>query len=77
MAVPLDRDALLTRAQLSAALGELGIPVAPTTLSTKAVRGGGPEYLKFGPHVLYRWGTAYDWAMARLTPRASTSEDVA
>jgi hypothetical protein len=72
------RDTFLSRIELSAELEKLGLPCAAATLATMAVRGGGPVYTKFGPYARYRWGTAYDWAMARLTqPRVSTSEDVA
>jgi hypothetical protein len=70
------RDTFLSRIELSAEFEKLGIPCAPSTLSTKATRGGGPPFVKFWPYARYRWGTAYDWAMARLTaPRSSTSED--
>lgn len=47
----------------------------PKTLSTKASRGGGPPYYKFGSRALYRWADALAWAEARLgPPRCSTSE---
>jgi hypothetical protein len=70
-----DRDALLTRDATAAALSEAGFPVAPTTLATKATRGGGPPFRKFGPRPLYRWGDALDWARSRLgPPMRSTSE---
>jgi hypothetical protein len=56
-------------------LTEAGYPTAPSALQTKAARGGGPAFVKFGPHVLYRWGDALAWAESRTTaPRASTSE---
>lgn len=71
----LDRDALLRRAAVSAALLNHGFPVAKTTLSTKASRGGGPPYRLFGRVPLYRWGDALDWARARLSPAIrSTAE---
>ncbi len=70
-----DPDALLTRKATAVALTERGYPVAAGTLATKAVRGGGPPYRKFGTRVLYRWGDALDWAQSRLTkPMSSTSE---
>jgi hypothetical protein len=73
-----DPDSLLSRIELAAEFEKLGIPCAAATLATKAVRGGGPPFMKFGPYVRYRWGTSYAWAMGRLTePHASTSEDVA
>ena len=68
-------DALLTREQTSEALKEAGYPVEPSTLATKASRGGGPEFQKFGVRVLYRWGDVLAWAQSRLSaPRRNTSE---
>jgi hypothetical protein len=73
--IPQNPDALLTREQLAAALTEVGFPVRPKTLATKATRGGGPPFVKFGPRVLHRWGDGLAWAQARLSaPRRSTSE---
>ena len=73
--IPTNPDALLTRNRTSQALKEAGYPVEPSTLATKASRGGGPEYEKFGPRVLYRWGKALTWAQSKLTaPRRNTSE---
>jgi hypothetical protein len=73
--VPDDPDALLTRKATAAALIQKGYPVAAGTLATKAVRGGGPPYRRFGPRVLYRWGDALQWAQSRLSaPIRSTSE---
>ena len=73
--IPDNPDALLTRGAVAIALTASGYPVATGTLQTKATRGGGPPFVKFGPRALYRWGDALDWAKARLTPRhRSTSE---
>jgi hypothetical protein len=73
--IPADLDALLTRNQTAAALTEAGFPTSPATLSTKATRGGGPPYQRWGPRVIYRWGTSLEWAKTRLsTPVRSTSE---
>lgn len=70
-----DPDALLTRKATAVALKEKGYPVAAGTLATKAVRGGGPPYHRFGTRVLYRWGDALAWAQSRLSaPMRSTSE---
>jgi hypothetical protein len=75
MPIPINPDALLTRAQTSQALKESGYPVEPSTLATKASRGGGPRFRKFGARVLYRWGDALQWAHSRLSaPRRNTSE---
>jgi len=73
--VPQNPDALLTRSQTGAALREMGFPVADKSLATRASRGGGPPYRRFGARVLYRWGDAIMWAQSRLSPPiASTSE---
>lgn len=68
-------DALLTRKACAQALTTAGFPMAAATLATLATRGGGPAYHRFGPRVLYRWGTALGWAQAKLSAeRRSTSE---
>jgi hypothetical protein len=73
--VPQNLDAGLTRSQTGAALREAGFPVADKSLATRASRGGGPPYRRFGARVLYRWGDALHWAQSRLSaPIGSTSE---
>jgi hypothetical protein len=73
--LPDNANALLTRDAAAAALTAAGYPTASATLATKATRGGGPPFHRFGPRALYRWGDALDWARAKLTPpRCSTSE---
>ena len=73
--IPISTDALLTRARTAEALTEAGYPIKAKTLATKATRGGGPPFSKFGPRALYRWGLALAWAKDRLTAaRHSTSE---
>ena len=74
-----DPDALLTRKATAVALTQSGYPVAAGTLATKAVRGGGPPYRKFGTRVLYRWGDVLAWAEARLSPamRGTSEADAA
>ena len=73
--IPEDPNALLTRPKTADALSEAGFPVKEATLATKATRGGGPPYQKFGARALYRWGDALLWAKGRLSaPRCSTSE---
>jgi hypothetical protein len=70
-----DPEALLQREALSDALKEKGYPVEKSTLATKASRGGGPPFRKFGRVPLYRWGDALEWAEAKLgPPQGSTSE---
>ena len=43
-------------------LTEAGFPVTEATLATKATRGGGPPFQKFGSRALYRWADALLWA---------------
>ena len=73
--IPTNPDALLMRGQTSEALKESGFPIEPSTLATKATRGGGPPFHKFGARVLYRWSETLAWAQSRLSaPRRNTSE---
>jgi hypothetical protein len=73
--IPENPDAFLTRPQTAAALSESGFPITVPTLATKATRGGGPPFHRFGKRVLYRWGSALDWARSRLSPALrSTAE---
>ena len=68
-------DALLPRDQTAAALTAAGYPTQPATLATKATRGGGPPFYKYGPRVLYRWGDVLDWAQARLSVQLASTSD--
>jgi hypothetical protein len=71
----LDPDTLLSRRKLAEALTKEGYPTAEATLATKATRGGGPPFFKYGPKAIYPWGTSLSWAQSRLRPaRSSTSE---
>ena len=73
--IPSNPDQLLTRAELAAALTELGFPTSPATLATRATRGGGPPFQKYGPRSLYRWANGLEWAKSRLSgPITSTSD---
>ena len=75
MAIPTDPNKRLGRKETAVALTEAGFPTSAATLSTKATRGGGPLFSKFGPRCLYRWGDVLSWAEARLTaPTCSTAE---
>jgi hypothetical protein len=69
----LDPDALLNREDTARALTAHGFPTAPSTLATKATRGGGPLYQLFGRKPLYRWGNSLKWAQSRLSEPASSS----
>lgn len=73
--IPENPNALLTREQLAEALTEAGYPVKSKTLATKASRGGGPPYRRFGPRAIYAWADGLKWAQLRLSaPIGSTSE---
>lgn len=61
-------DTLLPRKQAAAALTDAGYPIAAGTLDTKASRGNGPPYRRFGKRALYRWGDLLAWAESCLTP---------
>ena len=75
MAPEISDEALLTRNATAAVLTDAGYPTSPATLATKATRGGGPPFRRFGPRPLYRWGDALLWARSRLGPLiCSTSE---
>lgn len=75
---PTGPDTRLTRVLAAEALTTSGFPVSPATLATKATRGGGPPFQRFGRVPLYRWGDCLDWAHSRLSePVRSTSEGYA
>ena len=63
-----DDDVLLSRRDAAATLTNAGFRTAPATLATRAVRGGGPPYRRYGPRVLYRRGDLLTWAQSRLGP---------
>ena len=78
MPADIDPDHLLTRDMTAEALTKAGFPTSPKNLATKATRGGGPPYRKYGRRPLYQWGTSIAWARSRLGPEiASTSEAAA
>jgi hypothetical protein len=73
--IPENPNTRLTRNALAAALTAAGFPIKPATLATKASRGGGPKFQRFGSRPLYRWADALRWAESRLSsPIGSTSE---
>jgi hypothetical protein len=75
VAIPNTNDQLLTRAQTGAALRDAGFPVADKTLATKASRGGGPPFRRFGSKPLYRWSDALAWAQSKLTSFVSSTSE--
>jgi hypothetical protein len=70
-----DRDDLLTRDETAVALTAAGYPIRSATLGSKATRGDGPPFKRFGSRSLYRWGDALDWAEGRMAPRKSGSRE--
>jgi hypothetical protein len=75
MALPTDPERLLTREALAEALTEAGFPISKATLATKASRGGGPAYRKYGPRPLYRWADALGWARSKLGPVVTSTAE--
>jgi hypothetical protein len=67
-AIPNSLDAMLRRDRTAEALTEAGYPTTPKTLATKATRGGGPPFQRYGRIPLYRWGNSLAWAAAKLGP---------
>jgi hypothetical protein len=76
MVIPDDPDALLTREDTAKALTAYGFPTTRATLATKASRGSGPKFRKFGPRPLYRWANAVEWALSRLGPVVRTTGEL-
>ena len=75
LAPEISDEALLTRHATAAALTDAGYPTSPATLATKATRGGGPPFRRYGFRPLYKWADALRWAQSRLGPLiCSTSE---
>ena len=60
-------NSLLTRDMTAIALTEAGYPIKSKTLATKASRGGGPPFQKFGSRPLYRWSDTIAWAENQLS----------
>ena len=72
--IPDDPMRLLRRGEAAAALRASGFPISAATLATRATRGDGPPFCKFGPWAVYRWGTTLAWAEGKLAePRTVTA----
>lgn len=68
-------DARFTRRQAAKMLTHCGIPLSEKTLSTKASRGGGPPYRRFGKIAIYTWRELVAWALAEMgEPARNASE---
>lgn len=76
MAIPDNLKTRLTRGATAQALTEAGFPTTKATLATKASRGGGPPFQKYGPRVLYEWGSSLAWAEAKLGPLVSSTAEL-
>jgi hypothetical protein len=72
-ALPIPPNTRLSRREVAAALTAHGFRVAALTLATKAVRGGGPPYERFGKYVVYVWGPCLEWARSRLQAMGGSS----
>jgi hypothetical protein len=70
-------DALLSRAETAVALTALGYRISAATLATKAVRGGGPPFMKFSRYATYRWADAGAWAKASCSRSVRSTSELA
>ena len=71
----LNLDTRLRRREAAKALTEAGFPTAEATLASKATRGGGPPFEKYGPFAIYTWATTLAWARSRSSkPVTCTAE---
>jgi hypothetical protein len=74
--IPDDPETRLRRDELAHALTAAGYPISPTTLATKATRGGGPPFQKFGRWPLYGWGDGLQWAKSQLSRKVTTTSEL-
>jgi len=74
--IPEDPNTFLPRAAFAAALTAAGFKIKASTLATKASRGGGPPFRKFGPYPLYQWGSGLAWAKSKLSPVVTTTSEL-
>jgi hypothetical protein len=65
---------LLSRKDSAGYLTSIGYPIAYATLAKLAVHGGGPEFDKWGRHVLYERKKLIEWAASRARHKLSTSD---
>ena len=73
MLLPAD-DKPMPTADASRLMEDMGFRVAPATLAVKRVRGGGPEYVKFGRRVLYKPSALREWIAEITRIQSSTSQ---
>lgn len=74
--IPENPDVLLGRKAAAGALTAAGYITSPLTLATKATRGNGPPYRRYGKRVIYRWGDLIAWAEANTGPLQINSCDL-
>jgi hypothetical protein len=73
MLLPAD-DKPMPTADASRLMEDMGFRVAPATLAVKRVRGGGPEYVKFGRRVLYKPSALREWIEGQARVLTNTSQ---
>ena len=72
----IDGEKLFRRKDAASELAVIGFPVAASTLATKATRGGGPPFRRFGNVPLYKWRDLVAWANTRLGPTGKSSSEL-
>ncbi len=65
----------LRRREAAVELSRSGFPITEKTLATKATRGGGPPFCRFGRAVLYARDDLLAWAQNRLSPAAASTAE--
>jgi len=68
-------ETLLDRAQAAVAIRARGIRVSYATLATKATRGGGPPFKRFGKQAVYRWADVVAWIHETMGEAAKTTSE--
>jgi hypothetical protein len=72
----LDPETRLQRKALAKALTDNGFPTSASALATRATRGDGPPFQRYGRYSLYRLGDALDWARSRLSRRVTSTAEL-
>jgi len=75
--IPESPEVLLSREGAAGALTAAGYVTSSATLATKATRGNGPPYRRYGKRTIYRWGDLIAWAEANTGPLQLNSSDLA
>lgn len=67
---------LLTQEEAAGVLTRHGFTTTAATLATKRVRGGGPQFRRYGRYVRYAEADLMTWAEAQISPPySSTAEE--